>query len=1005
MSQVQVRVTEAYRGVSGVVLYEAVSGDAPIAGPRLVVIGLVHGNEVVGGHVLARLAEAVHGGLVRGSILAVRANEEAARIGKRHTPDGSDLNRMWDHATLQRLLATPEQARSYEQRRALELAPLLCEGSAILDLHSTSLPSTPFLVMRDDQRHAAAAFALQVQRVVTGLHEGAILSGGTAPDVGLKRGESSPRLGFTLESGQHADPANVERAWGVVLRFFEHFRVWGPPAPRVPSVAPEVFEVVDRVVQVHGNRPWRFVGHQGDEEAARYDRRTGPRLLASFERVEAGEPVLRRSPTEATRAQLEFTMLLPTPAADPGTDLYYVAQRRETGMVLNGTLRSDDEAWREASGIERMLDLLEDDAFSRGETWTCFDERLALDTCAAMLARTLRLPVGHPDRRFTVVGRGDWGGGESERRAGRRWRQVMRRVLGEGVNSERFQLMRGATLGWLRSLTGPSTRSLIGQGLEANADCTTRMYLSNRQPHTVSVVVVGDLARALRGGDHRDVRVCVLVEAAVAEQADGRVRVGVERLGLFSSRPEFLRAIGRLLDQLRAEHLEIVAAALEESPELAGLVEAGPTRAFVPSPEAAPMSALGAYLERSQLARWDDLLDGVTFPARLEPATEAADPVSDWLTYCMGATGILDDEALRLMLVAPQPDGGAALDRAGLQRARANPGTLVVRESASGPALPDAPILAVDVDADNLQRWLGWKRLLRTAQVVPDTRGIDVDLVFHEVAIRRRLVRWYHEARDRAHRSHDEVLVVVASDGHTPSGVSEVALALHEAHLALVLDPKVRYLRIQHAQGTHLGWMRAFARSAGRRPPGAPIGFAWEQEHGASVSVILVATRSEGTGDGMFELDTWRVVRCAVIVSATRGAGPSDHKVGVFTEGPPRGRLNFELVQFGRSHCENLLRQASRHVNGAGGPDLRRSLEVSAIEELSSWVRRVRRAIADRPVLRDDPDALAAWCRASLGIVDPQLVSMLPVEAQRGGSDEDVARRMWAVGDALEDDE
>jgi hypothetical protein len=68
-------------------------------------------------------------------------------------------------------------------------------------------------------------------------------------------------------------------------------------------------------------------------------------------------------------------------------------------------------------------------------------------------------------------------------------------------------------------------------------------------------------------------------------------------------------------------------------------------------------------------------------------------------------------------------------------------------------------------------------------------------------------------------------------------------------------------------------------------------------------------------------------------------------------------------------------------------------------------VRRVRRAIADRPVLRDDPDALAAWCRASLGIVDPQLVSMLPVEAQRGGSDEDVARRMWAVGDALEDDE
>ena len=43
-------------------------------------------------------------------------------MNRRHTPEGSDLNRLWDRATLARLRAQPADTLSYEERRAVELA-------------------------------------------------------------------------------------------------------------------------------------------------------------------------------------------------------------------------------------------------------------------------------------------------------------------------------------------------------------------------------------------------------------------------------------------------------------------------------------------------------------------------------------------------------------------------------------------------------------------------------------------------------------------------------------------------------------------------------------------------------------------------------------------------------------------------------------------------------------------------------------------------------------------
>ena len=98
------RVTAPHRGVAGTSLYEAVGPDGELRpGIRVAIVGLMHGNEPVGGAVLDRLAEQAGRELRAGSVLAIRANLEAEALDLRHTPDGLDLNRLWDRDTLDRL--------------------------------------------------------------------------------------------------------------------------------------------------------------------------------------------------------------------------------------------------------------------------------------------------------------------------------------------------------------------------------------------------------------------------------------------------------------------------------------------------------------------------------------------------------------------------------------------------------------------------------------------------------------------------------------------------------------------------------------------------------------------------------------------------------------------------------------------------------------------------------------------------------------------------------------
>ncbi len=184
-------------------------GASPPGGPLLLVLGGIHGNEPAGvlaaRRVLAALDEARPA--LRGRFVALAGNLGALRVGRRFLE--RDLNRTWIEGEIEELrtsVGTEGQAEVREQRELLAaIEPLLglaWSRVCLLDLHSTSAPGAPFVIMGDTLQNRRIAVRLGVP-VILGLEErveGTLLS-------------YVAELGHTavcLEGGQNHSPATVD---------------------------------------------------------------------------------------------------------------------------------------------------------------------------------------------------------------------------------------------------------------------------------------------------------------------------------------------------------------------------------------------------------------------------------------------------------------------------------------------------------------------------------------------------------------------------------------------------------------------------------------------------------------------------------------------------------------------------------------------------------------------------------------------------------------------------
>jgi hypothetical protein len=298
------------------------AGLAP--GPRLIVLGAVHGNETCGTRAIERVLAELEAGqwqLQRGALSMVPvANPLAYANGTRNGE--RNLNR--------RLLPT-DAPREVEDHIANLLCPWLAAHDVLLDLHSFRGPGEPFVLRGPADNdgplepfaHAAAegrlAECLGPTRIVEGwmtvYAEGAARrrARGLTDDADVSYGIGTTEYmrrqggyGVTLECGRHEDPAAPEVAYRAIRQTVALLGLADLPL----SPPARAFERLRLATVVDRDHPDdRFV-----------------RPWASFDALRAGEPVAER--TDGTRwcAPRDGRIVFPDASARPGHEWFYFAE-------------------------------------------------------------------------------------------------------------------------------------------------------------------------------------------------------------------------------------------------------------------------------------------------------------------------------------------------------------------------------------------------------------------------------------------------------------------------------------------------------------------------------------------------------------------------------------------------------------------------------------------------------------------------------------------------------
>jgi uncharacterized protein len=292
------------------------------AGPKLIVLGAVHGNETAGTRGILRVLAELDGGrwrVERGSLTLVPvtnplAYDQGTRSGERN------LNR--------RLLPT-DAPRAYEDHIANTLCPWLAAHDVLLDLHSFRSPGPPF-VMRGPRNnrgtlepfaHAVAEGRLAEHvgpaRIVDGWMSAYAQGAARRRARGLPDADPSYGIGtteymrsqggyaVTLECGQHDDPAGPEVA---TLAIRQAVALLGlADLPLAPPAAPlqrlSLVTVVDRE-------------HADDRFA---------KTWTSFDALRAGDLIATRADGTPLRAEHDGHIVFPDPNAMPGHEWFYLA--------------------------------------------------------------------------------------------------------------------------------------------------------------------------------------------------------------------------------------------------------------------------------------------------------------------------------------------------------------------------------------------------------------------------------------------------------------------------------------------------------------------------------------------------------------------------------------------------------------------------------------------------------------------------------------------------------
>jgi len=312
--------------------FKSISYDGAGAGPRLIIMGAVHGNETCGTEAIERVMAQLDSGALRiangGVTFVPVANPLAHAKGER----AGERN-------LNRSLFPNPAPRDFEDHIANWLCPLLARHDVLLDLHSFHAPGEPFVMagprdndgplepFRHEAEERALARRLGVRRFVDGwlrtygagvqrrLHGSAELETVLRYGVGTTEYmRSTGGYALTLECGQHDDPQAPQVAYGAILNSLAFLGLIEAQQQQQQQqqqpVAREPMEAFS-MVEVHDKR------HASDAFS---------RSWSSFDRVRAGEEIGRRVGGAPVLAGFDGVILFPDAAAAANSEWFYLAR-------------------------------------------------------------------------------------------------------------------------------------------------------------------------------------------------------------------------------------------------------------------------------------------------------------------------------------------------------------------------------------------------------------------------------------------------------------------------------------------------------------------------------------------------------------------------------------------------------------------------------------------------------------------------------------------------------
>ena len=315
--------------------FKSVSYAGKISGPKLIVLGAVHGNETCGTQAILQAKDDVEKkrvNIISGCITFVPVANPLAY--SRHERAG-DRN-------LNRNLSPKSAPQDFEDHVANWLCPLLTQHDVLLDLHSTRAQNPAFAMLGPPnntgeiepfahyENERALARRLGVHRFVDGwlstyargvekrIHE-CRMNGrqpdpkNTNPKYGIGTTEymrSTGGYAITLECGQHDDPQSPQVGYRAILNTIGHLGISDMPAPQIV----DKYEAL-RMYEVHDRQ------HADDQFS---------RNWASFDRICMGDIIGTRADGSVLRADADGCILFPDEGAEPGNEWFYLARDMPT---------------------------------------------------------------------------------------------------------------------------------------------------------------------------------------------------------------------------------------------------------------------------------------------------------------------------------------------------------------------------------------------------------------------------------------------------------------------------------------------------------------------------------------------------------------------------------------------------------------------------------------------------------------------------------------------------